>query len=37
VFSLPYERHVIFYEMHLDRCYILRILHAARDVHQAFP
>lgn len=34
VFSLPYERHVIFYEVYVGRCHVL---HAARDVHQAFP
>lgn len=37
VHSLPYERHVIFYEIHLDRCHVLRILHAARDVRRALP
>lgn len=35
--SLPYERHVIFYEVVSGRCHILRVLHHARDIDQAFP
>lgn len=34
--SLPHERHVIFYESEDERCFILRVLHASRDVDAAF-
>lgn len=36
--SLPHERHVIFYEYEEEdeRCVILRVLHASRDVDTAF-
>jgi toxin ParE1/3/4 len=36
VFSLPYERHVIFFELHAGRCHFLRVLHHARDVVAVF-
>ena len=37
VCSLPYEQHVVFYEMYDERCQILRVLHSTRAVQRAFP
>jgi toxin ParE1/3/4 len=34
--SFAYEHHVIFYELHAERCHILRVLHKSRDVEAAF-
>jgi len=36
VISMPYERHVIFYELFGGRCHILRVLHHARDALAQF-
>src|SRR4051794_37849673 len=35
--SMPLLAHVIFYELHAGRCYILRVLHQRRDPNLAFP
>lgn len=32
IISIPYEQHVIFYELFGGHCHILRVLHHARDV-----
>lgn len=37
VHALPYQRHVIFYELHGGRCHILRVLHERRDIGRVFP